>query len=213
MIKNKLTLEELSCIVRPFLRLEPADVILRALETTLRITVKSRSDILCQKQLLVTFKGYRLDIRDLQVFEGRGLSLLMQFKAPTKWWRGLFHYQNAEVVSDLKRICQSEVDGLKFARYETTVAGDVDDGPLARADVVLFHDSRALNRKWKYGYEVSPLTISPDAHHGNCFVEFLFNPLAYQRASDKTVLREDWIDSASAISDGLEAAVKRLLGA
>jgi len=213
MIENKLTFEELSNILRPFLRLEPAGVIHRALESTLRIPIESREDIVCQNQLLVTFKGYRVDIRGLHLFEGRGLSLLMQFKASEKWWNRLFYDQNRTIVNDLKRICQTEIDGLTFKCFKTVGSSPLGftslEGPF---HVVFWHDSRALNREWKQGQDVSPLLIAPDTHDDKCFVEFMFNPLAYRRVGEKTQLRDDWIEYAFAISERIDAVVRRMLG-
>jgi hypothetical protein len=76
----------------------------------------------------------------------------------------------------------------------------------------MLHDSRALNRHWKVGSDISPLLISPDVHHCNCFVEFFFNPGGYRRAGSKTVLRDDWLASAFDVSEAIDQEVKRLLG-
>ena len=214
MIENRLTFDELSCILRPFLRLDSLAVIQRALENTLRVTIASPKDAVCQNQLLITFRGYRVEIRGIQVFEGHGLSLHMEFKAPQKWWHELFGDQTREIINDLQRICQTEVDGLTFRCFKTLGRGILSfpalEGPL---HLVFWHDSRALNREWKQGFDVSPLAIAPDNHDGKCFIDFWFNPLAYRRVGEKTQLRDDWMKYAFAISEGIGAEVGRVLGA
>lgn len=213
MLENKLTFEELGSILRPFLRLDSPGIIRQGLESTLGIRIESREDIVCQNRLLVTFKGYRIDIRDIQVFEGRGLSLTMQFRAPAKWWHGWLRDQNSEVVNGLKRICQIEMDGLAFERFDTFGSSPLPaaacEGPLS---LVFWHDSRALNAEWKQGRDVSPLLIAPDTHDEKCFIELMFNPLAYKRVGEKTQLRDDWMKYAFAISEGIEAVVRKVLG-
>jgi hypothetical protein len=155
----------------------------------LRLTISKREDILCQTKILVTYKSYQIDIRDLRQLENKGVSINMQFKAKQRWWHA-FRDQNAELVRDLQSICSSEISDLRFSRFQATVPGDplLDDGPI---DLVFLHDSRALNPHWQVGTDISPLLISPDAHHGKCFVEFHFNPGGYRRFGKKTVLRDD----------------------
>lgn len=137
--------------------------------------------------------------------------MILQFKAPQKWWHGTLRDQNAAVVRALQDISRSFLSGLSFAKYEARVPGDpfLDEGPLR---LEYFHDARAFNRSWRAGYDISPLAIAPDAHHGKCFVEFLFNGAAYKRSGQFTVLRDDWLAAAFAVSHGIEEEAKALLG-
>jgi hypothetical protein len=168
------------------------------------------ADIVCQTKILVTYQGYRIDIRGLRWFQDKGASVNMQFKARQKWWHG-FRDQNAGLVRDLESICTSEISGLHFSRFQTTVPGDpfVDDGSLR---LLFLHDSRALNRDWRVGTDISPLLITPDEHHGNCFVEFHFNPGGYGRDEAKTVLRDDWLANIFNVSQAIEQEANLLLG-
>lgn len=206
-----LTFDDLSRLVCPFLRLDGSAAILRALRSCLKIPIESLNDAVCQNKRLIMFKGFRLDIRGIQVFDGDKLSLNLHFKAKKKWWHSLFGSQTAEVVADLQRICQTEILGLQFERYRKSFDDlfELEKGPV---EFVYLHDSRALNSASKFGYDVSPLLIAPDNHHGKCFVEFQLNPLAYDRVGSSTILRTDWREFATAISDGIEAEVDRRLG-
>ena len=210
MIENKLNLNELSRIIQPFLRLEPPSRIISALQDVLSIPVADFNDVICQTKILVTYNGYRMDIRDLRTLQDKGVSIQIQFKAKQRW-RHSFRDQNAEIVRDLQRISAEEMSNLQFRRFETTVPGDpfLDKGPVR---LVFFHDSRAFNPNWRQGTDISPLLIAPDAHHGNCFVEFQFNPGGYHRSGGITVLRDDWMASAFDVSEAIERGAKRLLG-
>lgn len=211
MIENKLTQHELSRVLRPFLRLEPLATVFPTLQDVLGFPIQTYSDVVCQNKVLLTFEGYRVDIRDLRQTAPGAASIIVQFKAKQKWWHGLFRDQNANVVRALQNICSAEIANLAFARFQTAVPGEpfMDDGPQ---NLVFLHDSRAFNRDWKAGYDISPLLISPDCHHDKCFVEFQFNSAAYQRSGTTTALKDDWLTAAFSVSDGIEQSAKRLLG-
>jgi hypothetical protein len=211
MIENKLTFAELSNIISPFLRMETPAAILSALQDVLRIPVAAFEDIVCQDSILVTYEGYRIDIRDIRLLKGKGVAVHIHFKAKQKWWH-IFKDQTAHIVRDLQNICAKEIRDLHFMPFGHTQCGD----PLLDSDgyihLVFYHDSRAFNAKWKVGWDISPLLIVPDAHHGKCFVEFQFNPGGYRRCGDTTVLRDDWANSAFDVSEAIERDAKRLLG-
>lgn len=212
MIENKLTLHELTRVLRPFLRLEPLESIVPTLQDALGLSVQNRRDLLCQTKVLLTFDGYRLDIRDLRPITSAAASVIIQFKAKQKWWHGIFRDQNAGLVRTLQQICRAEIAELEFTRFETTVPGDPLMDQKASQNFVFLHDSFAFNSDWQAGYDISPLLISPDCHHGNCFVEFQFNGAAYERLGDKTVLRDDWFEHAFSVSTGIDQEARRRLG-
>ena len=211
MIENKLTHQELARILCPFLRLKPLSTILPTLQDVLGIPIDSRDAVLCQTKVLLTFEGYHVDIRDLRQTAPGAASIIMQFKAKQKWWHGLIRDQNRPIIEALQTICRGEIADLHFTRFEATPPGDplLDDG---QQHLIFLHDSRAFNQRWQAGYDVSPLLISPDAHHGNCFVEFQFNSAAYFRSGDATKLRDDWLAFAFSVSEGIDPDAKRLLG-
>lgn len=210
MLQNTLQPSDLEKIIRPFLSLADVDTVISSLSEVLGSPIKRREDIECQSKVLLSYKGYRIDIRDLRLL-GECFAVCIQFKAKQKWSHGLFGDQNKEIIHDLQRICQSEIDGLQFARYVTSVPGDpmMGDGQV---HLTFIHDSRALNKNWVEGRDVSPLLIAPDAHHGNCFVEFQFNPAGYLREGNRTKLRHDWLKNASLITEGIERDARRMLG-
>jgi len=210
MIENKLTFAELADIIRPVLQLESLSAIMAKVEDVFRISCREPGDAVCQKKLLVTYEGYRIDIRDLRVIDGKGVAASIQFKAKQKWWHP-FRDQNARVVRDLQRICTVAMHGLAFERFEATVPRAAFLGE-DEGRIVVYYDSRAFNERWRIAGDISPLLIAPDAHHGNCFVEFQFNPGGYQRSDGATLLRDDWEGSACDISSAVRREAKRRLG-
>ncbi len=173
--------------------------------------IQKRDDIVCQTKVHLSYRGYRIDIRDLRWIEGSGFAVSIQFKAKQKWHHGIFRDQNRALLDDLQSMCRSEIAGLSFSPFSTTVPGDplMGEGSIRLS---FFHDSRAFNQNWSEGRDISPLLLAPDSHHGNCFIEFQFNPAGYVRQGDKTVLRSDWLQNAFLISEGIESDAKRMLG-
>lgn len=180
MIENKLQKYELVRLLNPFLQLADANSIILELSDVLGIQIEKKGDIVCQNKILITYRGYRVDIRDLRQVDETGLAVCIQFKAKKKWWHGLFMNQNRPILNDLKEVCLLEINDLHFTRYSTTDTGDLltDQGPT---DAIFYHDARAFNPRWRQGHDISPLLIAPDMHHGNCFIEFQFNPGGYLR--------------------------------
>jgi hypothetical protein len=209
MLENKLTFRELSEVVQPILRLDQASAITAAFQNVFQVPIAKPDDIVCQNRILITYRDYRLDIRDFRYIAGKGFSIHLQFKSKQRWWHG-FRDQNRLVVRDLEAICRSEISDLQFARFETQAPPDPwVDGPFK---LILLHDSRAFNREWIAATDISPLLIAPDAHNGNCFVEFHFNPGGYRREGAHTILRDDWLNSATDVSEAIQRDANRLLG-
>ena len=209
MLENKLTFRELSGLIQPILRLDHVSAITSAFRDILHVPIAKPDDAVCQNKILVTYRDYRLDIRDFREVADKGFSIHLQFKSAQRWWHS-FRDQNLPLVRDLEAICLSEISGLNFARFETQAPPDPwADRPFK---LVFLHDSRALKREWVAATDISPLLIGPDAHHGNCFVEFFFNPGGYHRVGATTVLRDDWLHSAADVSQAIERDADRLLG-
>lgn len=211
MIQNILERHELIRFLRPFLRLASAEEVVAELSSVLGIAIQSREDIVCQTKVHLSYQGYRIDIRDLRWIEGSGFAPTIQFKAKKKWYHGVFKDQIQPIIEDLKSICCSEIDGLTFKSFSASPPTN----PFFREEPVVFtflHDARAFNPEWSEGRDISPLLIAPDSHHGNCFVEFQFNPGGYYRNGSKTLLRPDWLQSAFCISRGIESDARRRLG-
>lgn len=184
MIQNTLQFHELTKLFQPFLRLSDINTTISILSDVLGRPIAKKEDIVCQTKVLLIYKGYKIDIRDLRLLNDDKFAVSIQFKTKQKWTHGLFGDQNKEILQDIQNICKAEIEGLFFTRYTTTVPGDtlIDDGPL---NLVFFHDGRAFNTNWSEGRDISPLLLAPDAHHGNCFVEFQFNPAGYIRQGDR----------------------------
>lgn len=225
MIENKLTLHELTKVLRPFLRLEPVDSNFSALQDALGLSGKSYRDLFDQTKILFTFDGYHVQFTDLGRMTSAATAVRIQFKAKQKWWHiksqkwwhGIFPDQNASLVRTLQEICRAEIADLDFSRFETTLPRIRKSVPSIRdwhvedeVNIVYFHDSAAFNSDWQEPCDISPLLIGTDCHHGNCFVSFVFNGAAYERLRKRTVLdefkgkgtvlNEFWVAHASSVS-------------
>lgn len=201
MIENALSFDELHQFIGSFLRLNPQEI-LRSLERVLNTSIKSLDEVVCQNRVLVSYRGYRIDIRDLRPIAEIGLSVLIQFRAKQRWFHGFFWDQNKQIVQDLQRICQSHVKELTFKEFRHN------NGSF---DTVFLYDSRAFNPDWKEGFDLSPLLIAPDAHDGKCFIEFLFNPGGYVRSGDEILLNKNWLSNSYSISKGIHEDAQRLV--
>ena len=213
MIENKLQFSELSRLLHPFLCLLPFKEGICELEDILGISIRKENDIVCQTKVLLTYKGYRLEIKYLRWVADFGFAVIVQFNAKQKWAHGLFYDQNKQIVSDIQQICTSEIQGLTFSRFQTPFPEPSFDESDSQS-LVFYHDSRAFNPNWRTGagIDIAPLLLAPDAHHGNCFVEFSFNPGGYMHQSGTTILRPDWLKYAFTISVLIEREARQRLG-
>ena len=114
-------------------------------------------------------------------------------------------------IRELANEAFKELKEIQTGKKLLVKTGDplIDDSPM---NLVFIHDSLAFNQDWALGRDISPLLLCPDAHHGNCFVEFMFNPAGYTRQDGRTVLRHDWLKNASIVSEEIERDARRLLG-
>ena len=173
MIQNSLQPHELRKLLQPFLRLSDVTTTLAILSEVLGTHIERSEDAVCQSKVLLSYKDYKVVIKDLRLLNESGFAVVIQFKCKKKWTHGLFKDQNKEIVQDIKIICQNEIDGLFFTRRTISPPRD----PFRREepqDMVFIHDARAFNKNWSAGTDISPLILAPDAHHGNCFIEFHF---------------------------------------
>jgi hypothetical protein len=177
MIENNLTHEELSRLIRTFLRLEPITNIVSCVEEVLGIKVSKPKDIVCQHQTKVFYKSTRVDILEMQYWEGVGASIHIDFrKLKDKWWHA-FSDPAYKIKMDLLEICQAEIPRVKLAASRGL-----------RDQCVYFHDARFFNA-YRIGRcedlgEISPIFI----YAGGMY----FDPRGYKKVGGYTVLREDW---------------------
>jgi hypothetical protein len=205
MIVNELDRAELTLLLRPILRLAPAQEVLATLAEVLHVSSATRDALMCQRETMVTFAGYRVDITDLRWVGDKPGSIILQFKAPQKWWH-VWRDQNVGLVRMLQQLCAREIKDLAWRKYTK----DLFDELGQPTTLIFYHDSRAFNAEWEQGSEVSPLLICPDAHHNKCFVELMFNGGAYVRKNRTTVLRDDWLSSVSDVRKDLERSAAQL---
>jgi hypothetical protein len=211
MIVNELQYCELLDFLRPILRLESYDTVSRACRSILKMPAGTTTGDAQHEKPLLRYKGYTLDVLHFRWFDAKGMAVHLHFKAKKKWWHPLFKDENADLIADLKRICVAEIHQLRFEQYFHTPAQEFGMAEPVET-LVCFHDARALNRKWRHAFDISPLMIAPDAHHGNCFVEFFFWGGAYLRDNGLTTLRTNWLDHACDVSQDIEREASHRLG-
>lgn len=190
MIENRLTGNELKKILLPIIKLKPLLTVISDIGSVFNIESKSPEDIVCQTQYLIIYKNYKIDITFLDEINGEGVSVAVQFKAKQKWWH-IFFNQNRSIIKHLKQTCQEEFYQLRFKQFEHFIPETIREPKI---NLIYFHDELAYNGKWEEAFEISPLIVAEDTHHGNCFVSFHFNANCYQRIKNKTILKMEWKD-------------------
>lgn len=207
MLLNDLRPYELDELIGSFLTLKSIDKIFAILSRYYDQEIKSRNDIYKQSRVKLAYKGFDLQIRDIRRSKLGLTSLIAQFKKRENIWDKILKKATRKIVNDLKKICQDSISDLEFSIFSYT--------PQLENYTLLYHyDKKALNQNWQSGYEISPLLIASDAHHGNCFVEFLFNADCYMKTKDGAIkLSPTWYSNICNISKGIEEDAKKLLGA
>lgn len=211
MIVNELQYSELLDFLRPILRLESRDTIGRNCDAILKMPIGTTTGAPRPDHPLLRYKGYKLDVLHFRWFDAKGIAIQLHFKTRKKWSHGIFKDQNAELIGDLRRLCTSEIDQLTFKKYDHTASPEFGITESIEK-FVFFHDARALNRRWRHAFDISPLLVSPDAHHGQCFVEFFSWGGAYVRNNGMTHLRPNWLDYSCDVSQDIEREANRRLG-
>jgi hypothetical protein len=133
-------------------------------------------------------------------------SFIIEFKKKQANWDKIFGRATKELVNDLKKICKNNIPDIEFSCFSHTEKFD-------NYTIVYHYHKNALNENWQRGYDISPLLIAPDAHHGNCFVEFLFNSECFRKTETGIVsLSSEWQPKICNLSHGIEEDAKKLLG-
>lgn len=205
MLLNDLTSYELDELIGALLTLKSIDEILAILSRYYDQEIKRRNDIYEQSRVKLAYKGFELKIRDIRRSKLGFTSLIAQFKKSENIWDKILKKATREIVNDLKKICQNSISDLEFSIFSHT--------PQLEDYAFLYHyDKKALNQNWQSGYEISPLLIAPDAHHGNCFVEFLFNADCYMKTKDGVIkLSPTWHSNICNVSKGIEEDGNKIL--
>jgi hypothetical protein len=223
MLVNELTFYELKRIITPVVQLQSMSRVCSEIGTVLRISKPTRKEIQEQnKQFLLRYKGFEVFLRDLRWLRGRGPSIQLQFSRPATKWETLLNNWFAEshrwmdrvcgeVVQDLKSICLKEMPEVKLTSTDVTAPADYlfhhEEGEFRVA-----YPNGAFNDDWQQGNQISPLMITDESHSGKWFISFSFNPGAFVRRGEKTILRDNWQEYANDISESVEAEVTRMLG-
>ena len=207
MLLNDLAFYELDDLIGGFLTSKKTDEIFAILSRYYDQDIRSRNDIYEQSRVKLVYKGFNLDIQDIRPSKSGFTSLIAQFKKKANVWHKILKKPTIEIVNDLKKICQNCISDLEFSINSYAPQ-------LEKYTVIYHYHKKALNQNWQNGYEISPLLIAPDAHHGNFFVEFLFNADCYIKTKEGAVkLSPTWHSNISNISKGIEEGAKKLLGA
>ena len=207
MIENQLSFSELKSFLQLIIKLEPLSEILPVLGKAFYVENASADAIEHQNKYQITYEGYTLNVGYLRQLKD-GVSIIMQFRKPGKWWHQFFN-PNKLIVKHLKKICSLEFYNLEFTKYEHFVPATYKDSEYK---LLFLHDSNTYNSKWKQGYQVSPLIIAPDNHDGKFFVEFHFNAECYQRINNKTIGKLEWRDHISDVVNAIEEEANRRMG-
>ena len=136
-----------------------------------------------QREYHLRYKGFEILISDLRWLRGRGASICLQFRRKSTvsqvYLNELFpnnksihDFACGEIVKDLKSICLSEINNIKFTSAK--INGNY---PLGNEKINfrVFYPYGIFNFKWKEGRDISPLMITTEFHSEKWFTSFFFN--------------------------------------
>jgi len=205
MIVNDLTFNELSELIGSFLSLKGQDEIFKTLSHFYDQEIKSRDDIYGQARIKLFYKGFSFRFPHVRQSNSDNLSFILEFKKRQGIWDKIFGGNIKEIVNDLEKICKNNIHDIEFSclshneKYEN-------------CSIIYHYHKNALNEDWQIGYDISPLLIAPDAHHGNCFIEFLFNSACFRKTEAGAVsLSPKWTTNIYKLSQGIKKDSQKLL--
>lgn len=193
MITNKLSTEEFNDILRPILRLSTIEVIkfnvYKILHFQKAKQIETDQYILNTKSTGVssTYKGFELEIRRLPDQKNGYSGLIFQMRKRKRISDLLFNPAK-KIASEIKTICSEEISKSWLTEF--------DPGGKAPYNVreTFFYQLGAKYPNWKEESKISPLALYVREDDKGYTIEFLFHPECYERVSDKTSLRIDWIE-------------------
>lgn len=206
MLVNDLSTHELHRLIGTFLKLTNINEMFVILSRFYDQKIKDKDDLYKQYRIKLIYKGFDLRIKDIRSCNSTATSVIAEFKKRENIWDRVFKTTLKEIVKDLKDVSRKTISDLEFSIFSYT--------PQFENHIIKYHyDSKAFNRNWQNGYEISPLIIAPDIHDGNCFVEFLFNADCYTKTKEGDVkLSPTWNLNISNISKGIQEDARKLLG-
>jgi hypothetical protein len=205
MIVNDLTYTELSELIGSFLSLKRKDEILRVLSHFYDQEINSRDDVYNQTRIKLLYKGFSFRFPHMRQSNSGYLSFILEFKKRQGILDKMFGRATRELVDDLENICKNNIHDIEFSCLSHTEQYE-------NCTIVYHYPKDALNEDWQAGYDISPLLIAPDAHHGNCFVEFLFNSACFRKTESGFVsLSPKWQTNIYNLSQGIKEDSQKLL--
>lgn len=193
MVNNQLTYNELEKIIKPIIRLENIEIIKEFIYKVLYFKKAQASD---KSQYRIssettsvnsTYKGFEIEIKRLNDVANGYTGVIIQFRK-TKLFIDQFRNPTRSIVRDLKKLCSSEIYEAYFSDHVVRFVSTVN------RKHEFIYQSGTKNPDWERQSKLSPLTIFTKEDFKSFLVEFLFTPECYQRKSNKTILREDWLE-------------------
>lgn len=211
MIIKDLSFNELHELIGIFLKLTNINEVLLVFSKLYNQEITNLDDLYKQSlsyptSVKLVYKGFDIRIKHIRSSNSGFTNLIIEFKKKEGIWDKIFEKVSREVVNDLKWICQHIISDLSFSEFSFKP-------PYEKYTLKYYYDSNAFNDNFQSGYEISPLIIAPDAHDGNCFIEFLFNADCYiqTKEGNKTKISPTWESHIGNIKKGFEEAAKKYL--
>ena len=194
MIENRLSFNEFSNFLSPIIALKSLNDSMMSIEQIFNITIPHVDDLFNYlNKYSVQFEGFRLHIRDIKKNSEGHIHIHIQLRIDNKW-RYSFTVPEKKVVKAIQAICQKQIQGLRFSKYERTHT-EKERFETKSYLHKYFYDSNALNNSSsKDGITLSPLIIGCSDNGQYRFVEFNFCALAYERQNSKVSLKDNWKD-------------------
>ncbi|MCO5285759.1 MAG: hypothetical protein M9898_05050 [Chitinophagaceae bacterium] len=191
MIENKLTKYEFTRILTPILELEGLQKIKTEFEKIFPEKLKSVDDLIeYSRRYNLTYRGGEIFISGIGELSKDSVYISLNCRIGRKRLN-FFKNPAIDFINDLKNICIEAIGDLSFKKIEITAYTNTYIESTLESFTYIY-DSSAFNSKWKVGSELSPLIIAPSKNSRYYFVEFIFNPNCYFRQDKKTILKDNW---------------------
>lgn len=193
MIANKLTVEELNKIFKPILRLENIELVKKSIYDVFHIVKYNPND---KQQYRIssmndgintTYNDYQIEIKGLSDPKNDYTGVIIQFKRKKKLLDFLSN-PNKKLFNQLLKFCDDEIYGAWLTKFEPRGIGQ------ENVKQEFWYQSGSFNHEWKIDSKISPLFIFTEESSNEYFIEYLFAPECYERKSEKTTLKENWLD-------------------
>lgn len=196
MITNSLTFYEIERIIQAIIKLENTEIIFDIVSKIFHFPnykeLGGKSENIGIK---TTYKGFGIAVKHFVWDKFGHQRIIVEFTKEKAFIDSFINPMN-KIVNDLKKICETEIDKVKFSILPT--------GGISENYLEILYQEGTYNPDWEEQHKTSPLTIAKSIKRemGNdlYIIDFDLTAECFERNLGRTILKEDWreifIDSA-----------------